>query len=180
MHAVLRTALTSATREEITTRNVAMLVRTPTMSSQIGRALSVEETRRVLDAAAGHRLCAAYVLAVHLGLRRAELLGLRWVDVDLDAGRLTVVHSLQRVDGRLTLVPPKTPASHRTLPLPPPVVTALAADRAHEAGERAAAADRWTEHGLSRYRTGGWLHPDALRPSWAAGTGAWWTARSGS
>jgi hypothetical protein len=72
VHAVLRTALTSATREEITTRNVAMLVHTPTVVSHVGRALSVPESWRILRAAAGDRLEAVFVLAVHLGLRQAN------------------------------------------------------------------------------------------------------------
>jgi integrase len=168
VHAVLRTALTCATREEITTRNVAMLVHTPTVASHIGRALSLPETRRILLAAAGDRLEAAFVLAVHLGLRQAELLGLRWVDVDLAAGRLEVVHSLQRVDGRLTLVAPKTPASRRTLPLPAPVIAALVEHRARQAGERHAAGGRWVDSGMVfTTAVGGPLGPDAVRRSWS-------------
>ncbi|MBK7622379.1 MAG: site-specific integrase [Kineosporiaceae bacterium] len=167
VHAVLRTALTSATREELTTRNVALLVHTPTVVSRIGRALSVPETRRILQAAAGDRLEAVFVLAVHLGMRQAELLGLRWVDVDLAAGRLQVAHSLQRVDGRLALVAPKTPASHRTLPLPAPVITALVEHRARQAGERDLAGAAWVDSGMVfTTAIGGPLSPDAVRRSW--------------
>jgi integrase len=171
VHAVLRTALTSASREEITSRNVALLVHTPTMVSHIGRALSVPETRRVLQAAADDRLEAVFVLAVHLGLRQAELLGLRWMDLDLDLelgeGRLEVLHSLQRVDGRLTLVPPKTPASRRTLPLPAVVVAALARHRTRQEAERRAAGGRWVENGMV-FTTplGAPVGPDAVRRSW--------------
>ena len=167
VHAVLRTALTCATREELTTRNVAMLVHTPTVLSRVGRALSVPETQRLLQAAAGDRLEAVFVLAVHLGLRQAELLGLRWADVDLAAGRLEVVHSLQRVDGRLTLVVPKTSASRRTLPLPAPVIAALIEHRARQAGERHAVAEGWVDSGMVfTTAVGGPLGPDAVRRSW--------------
>jgi integrase len=171
VHAVLRTALTSATREEITTRNVAMLVHTPTVVSHVGRALSVAETRLILHAAAGDRLEAVFVLAVHLGLRQAELLGLQWADLDLDpdlaAGRLEVLHSLQRVDGRLTLVRPKTPASRRTLPLPAAVVAALGEHRTRQEIERRAAGGRWIESGMVlTTATGAPLSPDAVRRSW--------------
>ena len=171
VHAVLRTALTSATREEITSRNVAMLVHTPTVVSHIGRALSIPETRRILQAAAGDRLEAVFVLAVHLGLRQAELLGLRWTDLDLGpnlaAGRLEVLHSLQRVDGRLTLVRPKTPASRRTLPLPAAVVAALVQHRTRQEIERRAAGGRWIESGMVfTSATGTPLSPDAVRRSW--------------
>jgi integrase len=169
VHAVLRTALTNATREEITSRNVAMLVHTPTVVSHIGRALSIPETRLILQAAAGDRLEVVFVLAVHLGLRQAELLGLRWADLDLDlaAGRLEVLHSLQRVDGRLTLVRPKTPTSRRTLPLPAAVVAALVEHRTRQEIEHRAAGGRWIESGMV-FTTpiGAHLSPDAVRRSW--------------
>ena len=167
VHAVLRTALTSAAREEITSRNVAMLVHTPTVVSHVGRALSVPETRRILQAAVGDRLEAVFVLAVHLGLRQAELLGLRWADLDLAAGRLEVLHSLQRVEGRLTLVRPKTPASRRTLPLPAAVVAALIEHRTRQEIERWAAGGRWIESGMVfTTAIGAPLSPDAVRRSW--------------
>jgi integrase len=65
------------------------------------------------------------VLALYLALRRAELLGLRWEDVDLDGEKLEVVQTLQRVRGALHLVPPKTDDSARTVPLPLPCLEAL-------------------------------------------------------
>jgi integrase len=148
-----------------------MLVHTPTVVSHIGRALSVPETRLILQAAAGDRLEVVFVLAVHLGLRQAELIGLRWADVDLAVGepegRLEVLHSLQRVDGRLTLVRPKTPASRRALPLPAVVVAALVEHQARQETERRAAGERWIESGMGfTTRTGSPLSPDAVRRSW--------------
>jgi integrase len=65
-----------------------------------------------------NRFHAAYVLAVYLGLRRAEVLGLRWRDVDLDAGWLQVTQTLQRIEGQLRFLPPKTRHSRRTVPMP--------------------------------------------------------------
>jgi integrase len=89
---------------------------------------------------------------------------LRWADVDLTAGRLEVVHSLQRVDGRLTLVAPKTPASHRTLPLSTQVIAALIQHRARQAAERDAIAERWVESGMVFTTVVGKpLGPDAVR-----------------
>ncbi|MFD0783599.1 tyrosine-type recombinase/integrase [Micromonospora azadirachtae] len=54
------------------------------------RALGVDEAKRLLDALRGHRLEALYVCALTVGLRRGELLGLAWSDIDFDAGTLTV------------------------------------------------------------------------------------------
>jgi integrase len=53
-----------------------------------------EQVRHLLDAATGDRLEALFVLAIHTGLRRGELLGLKWSDIDLDAGKLRVQRSL--------------------------------------------------------------------------------------
>src|SRR5262249_10254319 len=106
IHAVLRNALESAVREEILPRNVAKLVRVPAPRYKINRGLTTPQAKATLQAAAGQRLEALYVLALFLGLRRGELLGLRWEDVDLDRAQLEVVQTLQRVGGSLRLVPP--------------------------------------------------------------------------
>jgi site-specific recombinase XerC len=69
-HAVLRNALEQAVREELIPRNVAKLVRPPAPRYRIGRGLSVDQARQLLDAARGDRFAALYVLALYLGLRR--------------------------------------------------------------------------------------------------------------
>ncbi|MEU6414684.1 site-specific integrase [Microbispora sp. NPDC046933] len=84
----------SAFPAEITPRNVAKLVKvSPPKYYKVNRGLTVPQARALLKAAQGHRLGALYVLAVCLGLRRRELLGLRWEDVDLEAGTLEVVQT---------------------------------------------------------------------------------------
>jgi integrase len=85
---------------------------------------------------------AYFVLAVMLGLRRGELLGLHWSDVDIDGGSLRVVHTLQRVNGALHLVPPKTMSSVRTVPLPALCVDALRRHLARQEKERTDAGRR--------------------------------------
>ena len=101
VHAVLRNALECAVREEIIPRNVARLVKVTTPQYAVNRGLTAPQAQAVLKAARPHRLGALYVLALFLGLRRGELLGLRWEDVDLDGGKLEVVQTLQRVGGAL-------------------------------------------------------------------------------
>ncbi|GAB3213892.1 hypothetical protein GCM10027294_49490 [Marinactinospora endophytica] len=116
---------------------------------------------------AGDRFHALYVLALCLGLRRGELLGLRWQDVDLDAGRLEAAHTLQLAGGALRPVPPKTGDSSHTVPLPDLCVKALREHRKRQSAERSDAAPGWDENGLvfpSRRRTP--LEPDNLRRSW--------------
>ena len=74
---MLRNALESAAREEIISRNVAGLVQVPAHRYKINRGLTVEQARATLRAARCHRLEALHVLALFLGMRRGELLGLR-------------------------------------------------------------------------------------------------------
>ncbi|MFE2511922.1 hypothetical protein [Streptomyces naganishii] len=96
-------------------------------------------TFRLLRASGEDRLHALYVLALVLGVRRGELLGLRWDAIDLDREALTAERALQRVGGELWLVRPTTQASVRTVLLPPLVVKALPEHRERQAQERAAA-----------------------------------------
>jgi integrase len=169
IHAVLRNALECAVREEIIARNVAKLVKVPVPKYKVNRGLTVPQARAVLKAARDHRLYALYVLALCLGLRRGELLGLRWTDVDLEAGKLEVVQSLQRVAGRLQFVRPKTSDSERTVPLPPICVEALREHRRKQFAERSDRWEEWTEHGLVfPSRCGTPMEPDNLRRSWGA------------
>lgn len=162
IHAVLRNALQNAVREEIITRNVAKLVRVPAPEYETGRGLSVVQGRRLLNAARGDRLYALYVLALALGLRRAELLGLRWRDIDLDSGVLEVRQTLQRVGGELRFLPPKTRRSRRTVPLPAICVEALRAHQDAQADERLAST-RWEDAGLVfSTKVGTPIQPDNL------------------
>ncbi|GGQ89548.1 tyrosine-type recombinase/integrase [Kitasatospora griseola] len=167
IHAVLRNALENAVREELILRNVARLVQVPTPDYGTGKGLTVPQARLLLKAASADRLHALYVLALAMGMRRGELLGLHWSAIDLERGTLIVSSNLQRVDGELQLGPTKTASSLRTLPLPPFVLDALQAHREQQAQERAAAGDRWKESGLVfTSRVGTPMEPDNLRRSW--------------
>ena len=87
------------------------------------------------------------LVLVFLGLRRSEALGLRWVDVDLDAEKLEVRYALHREPGGLVLLPPKTRRSRRTIPLPAPLAEALRGHQTAQEAERAAAGPDWVESG---------------------------------
>ncbi|MBA2558387.1 MAG: site-specific integrase [Propionibacteriales bacterium] len=123
-YAVLRAALGSALREELVFRNVAALVDSPRVVKREFSPWSAAESRRFLSSTRGTPLYPAYVVSLSLGLRRGELLGLRWGDVDLDARVLHVRRQLQRVGRELRIAP--EPKSHRrTVPLPKMCVLAL-------------------------------------------------------
>ncbi len=135
-HAVLRKALADAVRDELVGRNVAALVEPPLVRRTPVQPLTADEARKLLETAAHDRLRVLWLVILGVGLRRGEALGLRWDDVDLEAGTLTVRRSLQRLrgerdqttgrrKGQLREVAPKTEGSAATIALPGSVVTAL-------------------------------------------------------
>jgi integrase len=87
------------------------------------------QTRRFLRSAAGHPMYAAFLLTTLRGLRRGEACGLRWSDLDLDAGLAYISRQVQRVNGFLTTCPLKTAASCRAVALDPQTMTTLHALR---------------------------------------------------
>lgn len=148
IHAVLRNALASAVRDELVTRNVAKLVQIPTPRYKVGKGLAVAEVKKLLAEAAKTRLYALYVVAATLGLRRGELLGLRWTDLDLERATLTVAQTVQRVGGRLLVDDTKSEASDATVPLPKVTRRVLVEHVERQAVERAAAGECWQDYGL--------------------------------
>ncbi|WP_238006168.1 tyrosine-type recombinase/integrase [Dactylosporangium sp. AC04546] len=148
VHAVLRNALQHAMREELLARNVATLVKVTTPRYKVGKGLPVDQVKSLLKAAQGHRLYALYVVAATMGLRRGELLGLRWEDVDLDNGTITIEKTVQRAGGKLHIQDAKTESSESVLPLPEITRTTLQRHRDDQDKERVNLAEAWREHGL--------------------------------
>jgi integrase len=136
LRAVLRAALNRALRQGLVYRNVAALAAAPKVEGEVARFLNPEEAAAVLRAMKGDRLEALYTVALSLGLRQGEALGLQWDDVDLERRQLHVRQQLQRIGGRSVLVPVKTRQSRRTLPLPLVVISALQEHRRRQLDER--------------------------------------------
>lgn len=126
MREVLSSALTRAYREELITKNVARLVELPTWERRDIKPWTADEAKQFLTAAQGDPLYPAFVLLVLYGLRRGEVLGLRWCDVDLESHVLYIRQQVQRVGGELHQGPVKTRAGRRDLPLLGMVQAALA------------------------------------------------------
>jgi integrase len=116
-----------------------------------------------LDVAVDSRLYAFYHLLLFRGLRRGEGVGLDWVNVDLDAGELTV-HREIIVDGWTPVEEdPKTEESAATIALDSVTVLALREHKARQAAEREKAGAAWTETGkVFTDEVGAWLHPDKV------------------
>jgi integrase len=114
---VLSAALTRATREELLSRNVARLVELPEWQRGEVHPWSAEEARQFLSVVRTSPLYPAFLLLLLYGLRRGEVLGLRWQDIDLENEEIHVRQQLQRVGRQLLQGPVKTHAGRRDLPL---------------------------------------------------------------
>lgn len=144
VHSVLKSALEHAVREEEIPRNVARNVRTGTPRPRRFEPLTADEARKFLATANGHRLQSLFELALHTGLRKGELLGLRWEDLDLDAGTAAIRRTLQRTStGGLTTLPTKTCASERRIALPTRCLHSLKLHHEQQKREREAAGAMW-------------------------------------
>ncbi|MEU7068696.1 tyrosine-type recombinase/integrase [Streptomyces narbonensis] len=162
-HRVLRTALTAACREELVTRNVATLVEPPTVAARELSPWSLDETLDFLTAARKDPLYAAFVLAIALGFRRGEVVGLRWENVDLDKREIRVRTQRQRVGGEVYEDDPKGRRRKQTLPLPAICVAPLRWQRLKQAAARERAGEKWTETGyVFTTRTGQPIEPRNL------------------
>ena len=137
LHAILRRAFGQAERWQLVSRNVARLVSHPRVHRTEAHPLTPGEVKRLLAAIQEDRLAALYTVSLAVGLRQGEALGLRWQDVNVETGTLTVRVSLQRIGGEPQLVEPKTDRSRSTIRLPDVCVTALIVHREAQTVERA-------------------------------------------
>lgn len=145
---VLRTALEQAKRWELVTRNAAAVVEGPRLERKPIEPLNPAEARAFLQAIRGHRLRALFLVSLTLGLRQAEVIGLRWVDVDMAGGTLRVQQQIHRIAGELHVSGPKSDRSRCVLALVPSVVDALQEHWRRQEVEREAAGRRWRDSGL--------------------------------
>ncbi len=126
------------------------------------------ELRGFLDGVRGDRLAAAYLLLATTGMRRGEALGLRWVDVDLDAGRAAIRQTVIAVAHQPVFGTPKTAKGRRTVALDAVTVAALREHRQRQLAERLLIGAGWTDHGLVFARVdGGPLHPERFSRTFA-------------
>jgi integrase len=162
-HRVLRTALSAACREELITRNVAFLVEPPRSRSRELSPWTLDETLKFLAAARKDPLYAAFVLAIAMGLRRGEIVGLRWTDVDLEKRVLYVRQQTQRRRGVLYDDDPKG-RRRRAVPLPAMCIAPLRWHRMRQQDIRERAGEKWQGSGgyVFATRTGRPIEPRNL------------------
>lgn len=169
VHRTIRAALNEAKRREKITKNPATLAKPPKVDEDEVEPCSVEEIMRLLEAAQENRNSARWAIALALGLRQGEALGLMWSDIDLDTGTLIVRrsrlrpkwqhgcstpcghkfggHCPERVPLRAETAGTKSRAGKRGVGLPDELVTMLKAHQREQERERETAADMWRETG---------------------------------
>lgn len=168
-HRVLHKALAQAVKWQLLARNPVDAVEPPRAERQEMRALDEHETASLLGHLGENRLYMPTLLAATTGLRRGEILGLRWESVDLTSATLAVVQSLEQTKDGLRFKSPKTHRSRRSIALPAMTVEALRVHKVAQAKERLALGPAWEEHGLVCPRPGGapWA-PDGFSTAFAA------------
>jgi integrase len=164
IHAILHRALDQAVRWGLLMRNVTDAVDPPRRSSPEMRAWDARQVAAVMAAGASDDLEALWRLAVFSGMRRGEILGLRWADVDLEGGELAVRRTLSRgATSRLEVGEPKTAAGRRRVSLSPSVVESLRRHRVRQLAQRLAAGPAYVDHDLVfATESGSVIHPNAL------------------
>lgn len=167
VHRTLRTALGEAQRRGYLLRNPAAIARPPRQPLHEVEPLTVAEIKRLLAAAEDRRNSARWAIALSLGLRQGEALGLRWGDVDLDTGTLVVRRSRtrprwshgcdgtcgkarggycpDRVPARSATDETKSAAGRRAIGLPEQLVALLRAHRDAQLSEQERAGSLWTD-----------------------------------
>ena len=150
IHLIIKGALDDALRRGLVNRNVAVVARAPKQRSlqrSEGTSLTEDELRQLMRTAAGHRLFPLYWLTAMTGMRRNEVLGLRWPDIDFKKKRLHLSRGLVAVGYEVHQTRGKTKTARRTITLDDTTLTILASWRAFQAAEFAAVGitnhDRW-------------------------------------
>jgi integrase len=149
VHTILHKALKQAVNDGLIPRNVTEAVKAPRPVKKDMKPLSPAQARDLLEAARGERLEALYALAVTTGMRQGEILGLKWEDVDLEAGTLQVRRTLSTaMGGGVRFGPPKTARSRRKIRVPQLALTALRRHRKAQLEQRIKLSGLWEDHDL--------------------------------
>jgi len=164
IHSVLRSGLKDAVKWGALRRNPANHADPPTVKTPELRTWTVDELRHFLETVKDDRLAALWTTAAMTGLRRSELLGLAWRNVNFDTARIAVVDTVVNVDSTPTLRrgETKTAGSRRPVDIDPYTVDVLRSHRRRQLEERMLAADVWVDTGLVFTRQDGTI----LSPDW--------------
>ena len=162
-HTILRKALSDAVRWRYLSRNPCDDATPPKPKPAEMKTWNADELRAFLEQAQTDRLYAAFLLAATTGMRRGEVLGVRWNDLDLDAGRLSVTQTLIAVQYQLMFSTPKTAKGRRSVALDSVTVAELRRHKARQNEERLTLGGGWPDHDLVfTQEDGSPVHPETF------------------
>jgi len=163
IHGVLHLALKNAVRWGLVSRNVCDFVTPPRIVSREVVPLSLEQARSLVNHVRGHRLELLLTMAVVTGMRRGELLALRWSNIDFENGRLLVLHSVDFIAGHGYVEGmPKTAAGKRVIVLPGFLLEMMKEHRERQM-ELSKVTDKWQDNDLVFPNLhGGYMHPNHM------------------
>lgn len=168
-HRLLREALQQAVRWQLLARNPADSVEPPRPIRREMAVLTEGQTVELLKSLEATRLYVPVLLAVTTGLRRGEILALKWEDLDFDRATLTVRRSLERTNHGVHLKEPKTRKGRRVVALPQMTIHALRRHKAEQAKERLALGPAYRDSGFVCARICGTpMDPSELTAGFAA------------
>lgn len=147
-HSIIREALGHAVKWQLLNRNVAALVDPPSMRKKEINTFTVEEITCFLECAKEDRLYIAFLLAIYTGLRRGEILGLRWKDVDLVNRTASIRKNLVVIHSKPVLQDPKTRGSHRSVTLSSSTIEALQQHKEFQNEEKLLLGESYQDHDL--------------------------------
>lgn len=151
IHTLIRQALADAVKWNQLARNPADSADPPSASAAKSRQMQTwnrDQLRAFLESVREDRLFAAWRLAATTGMRRGELLGLRWLDLDLDSARASIVQTMVDAPREPQVSAPKTEKGRRAVALDPETVVALRAHRKAQAAEKLALGPAYEDRGL--------------------------------
>jgi integrase len=141
----LRAVYARLVKDGTVLRNTAALVKTPSLGERDNNTMTVEQIQQLFDhlETTGDRLEHLYHLAVQTGLRRGELAGLKWSDIDLDAETINVTRQRVHSEAGAVVADTKTDAGKRELPIPATLLPVLKRARRRSAAEQLAVGNKW-------------------------------------
>ena len=147
-HMLLHGALKHAVHQGTLPRNVCDVVSSPTPPRADIKPLSPEQIRQLLDTAEGDRFDALYHVALTTGMRLGELVGLRWQDIDLERGAVSVRQQINRLVGQGSVVSQPKGKRGRSIPIPQTTIAALRAHKRRQTEERLRSGAQWHDRDL--------------------------------